>query len=121
VDEGGDVLESLKCDGVCDGGVWGVGMEAFPVVAIVANEVGDRAKDLVWYDGGHGAVRRRGRKPIALLWEEGSVRMVRTREGGSVRLVLEMVAVFSTGKSECLFLSDLWSFFSSCHFFLHVR
>ena len=60
VDEGGDVLESLKCDGVCDGGVWGVGMEAFPVVAIVANEVGDHAKDLVWYDGGHSVVRRRG-------------------------------------------------------------
>ena len=60
VDEGGDVLESLKCDGVGNGGVWGVGMEAFPVVTIVANEVGDRAEDLVWYDGGHGVVRRRG-------------------------------------------------------------
>ena len=60
VDEGGDVLESLKCDGVCDGGVWGVGMEAFTVVAIVANEVDDCAKDLVWYDGGHGVVCRRG-------------------------------------------------------------
>ena len=93
-DEGGDVMESLECDGVCNGGVWGAGMEASPVVAIVANKVGDRAKDLVWYDGGHGVVRRRGRKPIALLWEEGSVRMVRMREGGSVKLVLEMVAVF---------------------------
>ena len=58
-DKGGDVLESLKCDGMCDGGLWGVGMEAFPVGAIVADEVGDRAEDLVWYDGGHGVVRRR--------------------------------------------------------------
>ena len=51
VDEGGDILESLKCDGMCEGGVWGVGVEAFPVVAIVANKVGDCAEDLIWYNG----------------------------------------------------------------------
>ena len=51
VDEGGDMLESLKCDGMCEGGVLGVDMEAFPVFAIVANKVGDRAEDLIWYNG----------------------------------------------------------------------
>ena len=72
VDEGGDVLESLKCDGMCDCGVWGVGVKAFPFAAIVANKVGDRAEDLVWYDGGHGVLRRR-RGADDFLWEGGSI------------------------------------------------
>ena len=45
--EGGDVLESLVGDKVCNGGVWGVGAEAFPVVPVVPNEVGDCAEGLI--------------------------------------------------------------------------
>ena len=40
--------------------------------------------------------------------------------GGSVKLVLEMVTVFLTGKSGCLFLYNLWSFFSSCLTFSYI-
>ena len=64
--EGGDVLESLVGDGVCNGGVWGVGVEVFPVVSVVLNKVGDCAEGFIWYNGmlrGHdGAVcvRKRG-------------------------------------------------------------
>ena len=56
VDEGSDAVENLECDGMCESGVWGVGVEAFPVVTIVVNKVGDRAEDLIWYNdvwGGH--------------------------------------------------------------------
>jgi hypothetical protein len=48
--EGGDVLESLVGDGVCNGGLWGVDAEAFPVVAVVPNKVGDCAEGLIWYN-----------------------------------------------------------------------
>ena len=95
MDEGSDILESLKCDGMCNGGVWGVGVEAFPVVAIVVNEVGDCAEDLVWYDGGHGVVRRRGEKPIAFLWEEKECEDVEgERRGGDVKVFWRWLLFF---------------------------
>ena len=51
VDKGSDLLESLGCDGMWESGVWGVGVEVFPVVTIVPNKVGDCAEDLIWCDG----------------------------------------------------------------------
>ena len=62
MDEGGDLVKGLECDGMCGSGVWGVDVGAFPVVTVVADEVGDRAEDLIWYNGvwgGHGVMRRR--------------------------------------------------------------
>jgi len=38
VDEVGNLLKSLECDGVLEGGVWRVGVEFIPVVAIVAKK-----------------------------------------------------------------------------------
>ena len=66
VDEVIDFVESLECDGMCESGVWGAGMEAFPVVTFVSDKVGDLAEDLIWYNGawgGHGVMhmRRRGK------------------------------------------------------------
>ena len=72
VNEGSDLLESLGCDGMSESGVWGVGVEVFPAVNIVADKVGDCAKDFIWYGGvwgGHGDMRR-SRKAGSFLWEE---------------------------------------------------
>ena len=74
VDKGGDFVEGLECDGMYDSGVWGVGVEAFPAVTVVADEVGDRAEDLVWYDGvwrGHDVMRRRRRGRKLFYVREG--------------------------------------------------
>ena len=49
--KGGDVLEILERDGMCNGGIWGVCAEAVPVVAVVPNKVGDCAEGLIWYNG----------------------------------------------------------------------
>ena len=68
VDEVSDLLESLECDGMLKGGVWGVGVEISPVIAIVADKVCDCAEDLKRYSGvleGHGLVHRRER-PVYL-------------------------------------------------------
>ena len=46
VDEVGNLLKSLECDGVLEGGVWRVGVEFIPVVDIVANKVGDCVEGL---------------------------------------------------------------------------
>ena len=64
MDKSGDFVKGLTCDGMCESGVWGIGVEAFPVVTVVADEVGDHAEDLIWYNGvwgGHGVMRRRRR------------------------------------------------------------
>ena len=57
-------MKGLECDGMCESGVWGVCVEAFPVVTVVADKVGDCAEDLIWYNGvwgGLGVMRRRRR------------------------------------------------------------
>ena len=61
----------------------GVGVEVFPVVTIVADKVGDCAKDLICYGGvwwGHGVVRRR--REASSFFMGGSVGMVKVRGGG---------------------------------------
>ena len=60
VDEVGDLLKILECDGLLEGVVWWVGVEFIPVSAIVANKVGDSAEG-VKQNGVlevHGLVRR---------------------------------------------------------------
>ena len=92
VDEGSDLLESLECERMLESGVWGVSVEVFPVVTIVADKVGDCAKDLILYGGvwrGHGFVLRRGR-PVSFYerkCEDGERRM------GCVKVFLEMFSV----------------------------
>ena len=43
------------------------------------------------------------------------------RGRGGVKVVLEMVTVFPTGKSGCFLLSNVWSFFSLVSLFLTCR
>ena len=67
MDEVGDLLKILGCDGLLEGVVWWVDVEFIPVEVIVANKVGDCAKGVKRYGmlEGHGLVRRRGR-PVDL-------------------------------------------------------
>ena len=46
VDEVGDLLKSSECNGLLEGGVWGVGVEFITVDAIIANKVGDCTESL---------------------------------------------------------------------------
>ena len=67
MDEVGDLLKILGCDGLLEGVVWWVGVEFIPVGAIVANKVGNCVEGMTRYGvlEGHGLVQRKGR-PVNL-------------------------------------------------------